>query len=440
MQNNGQPGPKLVTAEEAAQLIKRGDRVVFGVGVEPLELAMAVFSRTLEVGGIRLFVQAPSRDLPQYEPGWEEMFNLEVGYVLPIIQAAVDERRADYVVSGVTVYHEPTEPIDLLITQVSSPDEHGYCGLGASLWNKKKLIRHANVVVAEVNPKLIRTYGDNYIHQSEIDFFVEHASEGGKDPGASDLLGRKSKDALDRSAPVLKTLSEYVSSLVKDGDTLEVGVGVTVEALTRLPTFEDKRDLGWHSENTPAGVVRLVRQGVMTGARKTLHPNKLVATSVGGQSKADFDFIHMNPMFELYSSDYILDPRNIAANDNMVAINGAVSIDLTGQITAESIGSRLIGGTGGQLAFTIGASLSKGGRSIHVMTATVQDGKQSRIVPQLAEGAAVSIPRALADIVVTEYGIARLKGKTQRQRALELAAIAHPDFRAELTQAAKRLF
>lgn len=439
MGNGEQQGLKFVSAEEAAGAIKAGDRVVFGVGVEPLGLAMAVFSRAVEIGGIRLFVQAPSRDLPMYESGWEKLFNLEVGYVLPVIQKAIDDRRADYVVSSMTVYHEPTEPIDVLVTQVSSPDEHGYCSLGASLWNKKKLIQHAKIVVAEVNPKLIRTYGDNFVHVSDIDMFVERVPEG-KAPGVADLLGRKSGDRLQKLEPLVKTLGGHVSSLIRDGDTLEIGVGSVVETLLRLHSFDDKKDLGWHSENTPPGVVRLVRNGIINGTRKTLHHGKAVATALGGGSKEDMDFINMNPVFELYGSDYVLDPRVIASNDNMVAINGAMSIDLTGQINSESIGPRLIGGTGGQLAFAIGASLSKGGRSIHVMTSTAQDGKQSRIVPQFEQGAAMSIPRALADIIVTEYGVARLKGKTQRQRAIELTSIAHPDYRTELRLAAERLF
>lgn len=439
MQNNDQTGLKFVTVEEAARTIKHGDRVVFGVGVEPLGLAMAVFSRAVEIGGIRLFVQAPSRDLPMYERGWEKLFNLEVGYVLPVIQKAIDEKRADYTISSLTVYHEPAEPIDVLVTQVSSPDEHGYYSLGASLWNKKKLIQHANVVIAEVNPKLVRTYGDNFIHVSDIDMFVERVPEG-KAPGVADLLGRKSGGRLQKLEPLVKTLGGYVASLVRDGDTLEIGVGSVVETMLRLHVFDDKKDLGWHSENTPPGVVRLVRNGVITGNRKTLHRGKVVATALGGGSKEDMDFINMNPMFELYGSDYVLDPRVISSNDNMVAINGAVSIDLTGQINAESIGPRLIGGTGGQLAFAIGASLSTGGRSVCVMTSTAGEGNQTRIVAEFPQGTSVSIPRALADIVVTEYGIARLRGKTRRQRAAELAAIAHPDYRTELRQAAEKLF
>ena len=178
----------------------------------------------------------------------------------------------------------------------------------------------------------------------------------------------------------------------------------------------------------------------MTGKRKTIHKGKAVATACGGSSKEDMDFINMNPLFELYGSDYILDPRVIAANDNMVAMNSALMVDLTGQIAAESIGPRMVSSTGGQLAFAIGASLSKGGRSIVVLTSTARGDTLSRIVPNLEPGTVVTVPRTLADIVVTEYGVARLRGKTQRQRAEELIAIAHPNFRDDLKKEARRLF
>ena len=250
------------------------------------------------------------------------------------------------------------------------------------------------------------------------------------------MIGRKTVGAGERE----KKISQYVSSLIKDGDTLEIGVGGTAEWLLRLGTFNDKHDLGWFSENTPPGVVDLVRKGIMTGKRKTIHKGKAVATACGGSSKEDMAFINMNPLFELYSSDYILNSSVIAGNDNMVAINSALMIDLTGQIAAESIGPRMVSGTGGQLAFAIGASLSKGGRSIVVLNSTARGEAISRIVSTLEPGTVVTVPRTLAVLIVTEYVISRLKGKTQRQRAEELIAIAHPNFRDNLKKEARRLF
>jgi len=324
---------------------------------------------------------------------------------------------------------------DVILTQLSPPDKHGYCSFGASLWNKKQAIMDAKIVLAEINKNLIRTYGDNFIHVSEIDYFVEHTPSG-KTPGTTDLLGRKTVGPGERE----QRISQYVASLIRDGDTLEIGVGGTSEWLPQLGTFDDKLDLGWHSENTPPGIVGLIRKGIMTGERKTIHKGKAVATACGGSSKEDMDFINMNPLFELYGSDYVLDPRVIAANDNMVALNSALAIDLTGQIAAESVGPRMVSSTGGQLAFATGASLSKEGRSIVVIRSTTKGNTVSRIVTTLERGTIVTVPRTLADIVVTEFGIARLKGKTQRQRAEELIAISHPDFRKILRQEAHKLF
>ncbi len=428
---------KLTTAEEAIKVVKRGDNVAFAYGAEPLALGLALLNRGIEVGGINIFVPVPGRDFAWYEPEWKDIFRVEVTYVLPMVQQMIDEKRGDYLVGALMALHRPDirEKADVILTQLSPPDEHGYCSFGASLWNKKRTIRDAKVALAEVNQNLIRTYGDNFIHVSEIDYFVEHTPSG-RMPGTTDLLGRRTAGPGERE----EKINQYVSSIIRDGDCLEIGVGGTAEWLLRLGAFSDKNDLGWHSENTPPGVVGLVRSGVMIGARKTNHKGKVVATACGGSSKEDMDFINMNPLFELYESDYVLDPRVIAANDNVVAINSAVAVDLTGQIDAESVGTRMVSGTGGQLAFAIGANLSEGGRNITVMPSTARGDTVSRIVPILEAGSVVTVPRTLADIVVTEYGIARLKGKNQRQRAQELIAIAHPNFRADLQKEAQRLF
>lgn len=428
---------KVTTPEEALKVVKAGDYVAFAYGTEPLSLGLALLNRGAEVGGIKITVPAPGRDFAWYDVGWEEIFQVDVAHVLPIVQQMMADKRGDFLVGSVTWTHQPgvrRQP-DLILTQLSPPDAHGYCSLGASLWNRKQAIREARVAIAEINPSLIRTYGDNFIHYSEIDYFVEHVPSG-KAPGATDMLGRKTTGPGERE----KKIASHVASLARDGDCFEIGVGGTAEWLLRLGLFDSKNDLGIHSENLPPGVVELVRKGVVTGQRKSLHKGKVVSTACGGSSKDDMDFINMNPLFELYSSDYILDPRNIGANDNVLAINSALSIDLTGQIAAESIGARMVSSTGGQLAFAIGANLSKGGRNVTVLVSTAQGGKLSRIVPSLEPGTIVTVPRTLADCIVTEYGIAHLKGKTQRERAAELIAIAHPDFQAELKKEAQKLF
>ena len=430
---------KMVSSEEAIKVIKSGDRVHFAYGVEPFDLGLALLTRSEELKekGIKLFVPAPGRDFAWYDPGWEDIFSIEIGHVLPIASQMIRDKRGDYLVGGLFWAPAPElrEPVDVLLMQLSPPDEHGFCSFGASLWDKKTAVKSAKVVLAEVNENLIRTYGDNFIHVSEIDFFVKHTPSG-KMPGAADMLGRKTVGPGD----VEKNIGKNVASLIRDGDTLEIGVGGAAEWIPIIGVLEEKNDLGWHSENTPRGVAALVKKGVINGKRKTLHPGKAVATAVGGGTKEEMEFINMNPIFEVYESKYVLDPKVIGANDNIDCINSALAVDLTGQIASESIGPVMVSGTGGQLTFAIGASMSKGGRFIITMRSTAKGGTVSRIASQFDLGTIVSIPRNLADYIVTEYGIAHLKGKTQRQRAKELIAVAHPDFRSELKREAERLF
>jgi len=428
---------KFVSAEEAIKVIESDNHVAFAYGNEPLDLTMALLARASELTDIRILVPAPGRDLPWYDPGWEETFQVSVGYILPRARDMIKERRGDYLVSGVVWAEEPgvREPVDALLIQLSPPDRQGYCGLGASIWDKKKAVTAAKVVIAELNENLIRTYGDNYVHFSEIDYFVEHTPTG-RPPGSTDILGRKTTGP----GEIEKTIAQNIASLIKDEDTLEVGVGGTAEWIMQLGVLEDKHDLGWHSENFPRGTATLIMKGIITGAKKTLNPYKALGTACGGGSKEEMDFLNMNPTIELYGSDYVLDPRVIAAHDNMVAINSAVAVDLTGQIASESVGSVMVSGTGGQLAFAIGSHMSKGGRNIIALPSTAKGGTTSRIVPHFVLGTIITVPRTLAEIVVTEYGIANLKGKTQRQRTEELIAIAHPEFRSELKESARKLF
>jgi len=250
------------------------------------------------------------------------------------------------------------------------------------------------------------------------------------------LGGKKAKE----SEPYLKDITRHVSELIKDGDTLQIGAGRTTEPLVGLGLLDGKKELGWHSEATPPGIISLVREGVINGKRKTVHPGKVVVTSIGGSGREEMEWVNNNPHFWLVDVAYLEDIRVISAHDNFVAINNALMVDLTGQICAETIGTRQMGAAGGQIPFVFGAWLSNGGRSITVLPSTAQNGTVSRIVPTLPPGTVVTIQRNCADYVVTEYGIAHLKAKTLRQRAEALVAIAHPDFRAELTKEARKRF
>lgn len=425
---------KLVSPEKAVKAIKSGDRVFFTPGRQPKALGLALAARKEELRGVKIVVPTPDRDFGWYDRGWEESFEIIVGFGMPIVWEMLSDRRCDMAVGGLTGVDMAEEALDVVMVEVSPPDEHGYCSFGQSVWNKKEMVQGAKLVLAEVNSRLIRTYGTNYVHVSEIDHFVEHTPSETL-PGRADLRGKLVSEPREE----LKHIAEYLSTLIKDGDTLEIGVGTTTEPLPQLGIFDNKHDLGWHSEHTPGKVIELVRQGVFTGKYKTINRDKVVATAVGG-SLEDLEYVQMNPTFELHSVNYVNDPRTISAHDNMVAINNALGIDLTGQITAETIGPRMLGGTGGQLCFAIGATFSRGGRSITLLPSTARDGTISRIAATLEPSTAVTVPRALADFVVTEYGIASLRSKTQRQRAEEMISIAHPDFRAELRKEGQKLY
>jgi len=253
-------------------------------------------------------------------------------------------------------------------------------------------------------------------------------------PSSPRLLGLVEPAEADRK------IAEYVSTLLKDGDTVQVGIRAPAAFLARSGVFDNRLDLGVHSELGCRELGRLVKEGVITGKHKNLHPGKVVMTGLTGCGAEDIAFFAGNPLLELYASDYVINIRTIAAHDNMVAINNAIAVDLTGQINSETaLGARVINGPGGQPEFAIGAAFSKGGRSITLLYSTALEGVASRIVPQFEEGAIISVPRNFADYIVTEYGIARLMGKSLRERAEELIAIAHPGFRAELRKAAHRM-
>jgi len=428
---------KQISAEEAANLVKPSDRVAFTAGREAFAVGLALAARKEELKGVKVWVPSPGYDFGWYDPGWEDSFDITVMMSTATSQEAIDARRVDMNFGTLIPFYMLEEMIapDILLTEISPPDERGFCSFGQSLWNKRRHIKEAKLVIAEVNKNLIRTYGDNFVHVSEIDYFVEHISVGGV-PGMGSLAGRAKKEP----EPYLKDIAGYVGELIKDRDTIQIGVGRTTEPLVQLGMLDNKHDLGYHSEATPPGTITLVKEGVITGKYKNINPDKAIVTSLGGGTREEMEWAANNPMFYLVDVAYLEDIRIVAAHDNMVAINNALTIDLTGQIAAESLGTRIMSVAGGQIPFVFGALLSKGGRAITVLPSTARNGTVSRITPMLPQGTVVTIQRNCADCIVTEYGIARLFGKSIRQRALELIAVAHPDFRAELTKEAKKMF
>lgn len=430
---------KLITAEEAAKLVKPGDRISFTLGREAYSIGLAIAARVGELHGVKVFQPFPGYDFGWYTPGFEEFFQITIYMPTAVSQELVDSRGCDIEVPDILNRSESTlVKSDVVITEVSPPDDKGFCSFGAALWNKKRHIKNGKIVLAEVNDRLIRTFGDNYVHVSEIDYFVPH-----KESGAVVAEGSLGGREIRKAAPYMKDITGYVSELIRDGDTIQIGIGRVTERLVELGLFDGKRDIGWYSEATPPGVIKLVREGIINGKRKNVNPGKVIVTSLGGATKKDMDWVNNNPLFWLVEVGFLWDVRNIAANDNMVAINQALTIDLSGQVSAEAIGFKVFSGSGGQTAFAYGAILSDGGRGITILpsTAKTKGGKTiSRIVPSFEPGTAVTVTRNCVDHVVTEYGIARLRGKSLRKRAEELIAVAHPDFRAELKKEAQKLY
>jgi acyl-CoA hydrolase len=336
------------------------------------------------------------------------------------VRDAINDGRADYTpiylseIEG--LFESGAMPLDVALIQVSPPDSHGFCSFGVGVDTTLTAAKCARYVIAQVNDQMPRTYGDSFIHVNDIDAVVESSHP---------LCAMKKPVSTDLQIAIAKN----VAGLIEDGSVLQTGIGGIPDAV--LPMLMDRRDLGVHSELVSDGVIPLIEAGVLTGARKNFKPRKIIVGFVLG-TKEVFDFVDDNPIFEFHPTAYTNDPALIARNDNMVAINSALQVDLTGQVCSDSIGNRFYSGIGGQVDFLRGASRSKGGKPIIAISSTAKSGAISRIVPMLDPGAGVVTSRGLVRYVVTEYGVAYLHGKCIRERAKALIEIAHPKFRDEL--------
>lgn len=428
---------KTITPDEAAALVNSGDRVVIPATSDPLSLEMALIARKEDLHDVEVQIGTGLRDLPWYDPSWRDSFKVYVWHVLePNVRRMINEEHGGDVYPLVPRFFSKAETQKqrtgktIVFTEVSPPDEHGYCCFGPVLWDKKDKILSADVAIVEIRPELIRTHGDNFIHVSDIDYFVP------TDYPPTDLYPPIDPE------PHVAPIANNISDLIRDGDTLQVGVGSATEGLIMAGLVETRRDLGWHTERIPRGCLKQMKDNpeIFSGRRKNLNPGKSIVTAVALTNQEDADFVNNNPTFEFRGPDYVHDICVIAAHNNMVAINNALQVDLTGQVCVEAIGPHVYGGIGGQFEFVVGAGLSKGGRSITVLPATASGGRVSRIVSRLPLGSYVSIPRTVVHYVATEYGRACLMGKSQRDRVNEMINIAHPDFRADLRKEAERLF
>lgn len=412
---------KIKTAKEALACVRSGMRVfVHSNCGEPEALVEALVARAPWLNDVEVLHLITFGVAPYCAPEMAGHFRHNALFMGGNVRQAVNEGRADYVpifLSEIEALFESDDiPIDVALIHVTPPDAHGYCSLGVAVDISLTAAKHARRVIAQVNAQMPRTYGDSFIHVSEIDCFVELSRP---------ICELKKQPTTE----VYEQIGAHVASLIEDGAVLQCGIGALPDAI--LPNLMDRKDLGIHTEMISDNVIPLIEAGVITGRRKNFKPRKIILGFVLGTRKL-FDFIDENPIFEFHPSAYTNDPFRIAMNDRMVAINAALEVDLTGQVCAESIGTKFYSGFGGQLDFIRGAARSKGGKPIIALPSTAKDGTLSRIVPQLAQGAGVLTGRADVHYVVTEYGIAYLHGRNIRQRAQALIQIAHPKFRDEL--------
>jgi acyl-CoA hydrolase/GNAT superfamily N-acetyltransferase len=428
---NAYPG-KFASVDRIFRNIHRGDRVFIGTACgEPQYLVRALIDYVdsnptaffdAEVIHVWTLGVAPYTD-----EKFKRNFRHNSFFVGNSTRGPVNEGLADYTPMFLSqvpdLFRRGLVPIDVALIQASPPDEHGYMSLGVSVDIVKAAVENAPLVIAQVNASMPRVHGDGFIRIEDVNFLVPHDEP---------LLQYETRP----SDEVAQRIGKYVARLVRDGDTIQVGYGSIPNAI--MSSLYDARHLGVHTELLSDGLIDLIKRGVVDNSRKTINRGKTVTTFCMGK-RDTYEYIHDNPGIEFRTIDYTNDPLVIAEHENMVAINSALEIDLTGQATAESIGRTFYSGIGGQADFMRGAVLARGGKTILALESTAGEGTVSRIVPFLKEGAGVTLGRGDIHYVVTEYGIAYLHGKNVRQRAMELIAIAHPKFRGWLIDEARKL-
>ncbi|NLA26965.1 MAG: acetyl-CoA hydrolase/transferase family protein, partial [Firmicutes bacterium] len=417
---------KLTPVEEAVKVVCSGDRVAFShCAGEPLTLSKALVERAPYLENVTIIHFLMLGPNGFCNPGMEKHFSHISLFTGASARDAVNSGKADFIpcffAEVPRLFREGYLPVDRAFIHLSPPDEHGFMSFGVAVDYTKIAASVARTVVAAVNPSMPRTLGDSFIHVSEVDYIVEIEEPVIEVP-------------LPEIGPVEESIGRHVASLIEDGATLQLGIGAIPDATLKFLT--NKIDLGIHTEMFSDGVVDLVEAGVITNEAKSIHRGKLIATFLMGTRRL-YDFVHDNPAVEMHTVDYTNDPFVIGQNSKIVSINSAIQVDLTGQICADSIGFTHYSGVGGQVDFVRGAARSPGGKSIIVLPSTAMGGQVSRISVALSEGAGVTTTRNDIHYVVTEYGIADLRGKSFRQRAEALITIAHPDFRCELSEGIK---
>ncbi|MEG0804858.1 MAG: acetyl-CoA hydrolase/transferase C-terminal domain-containing protein [Lachnospiraceae bacterium] len=416
---------KLKTAEEAVKVIQSGDRVVIGHAVgEPIKVVDAMVEHAVKenLSDIEINQQIDMGHSLHAQPGMEKHFRQNNFFVGAGTRECINSGRGDFTPCFFyqlpDLFRTDMKP-NVLLATLSTPDEHGYCSYGISCDYTKPVAEMDGVtVIGTINPNMPRTLGDSFIHVKDIDIIVE-------DDTAIPELGAP------RIGEVEMAIGKNIASLVKDGDCLQLGIGAIPDAVLKF--LDDKKDLGIHSEMISDGVIDLYEKGIINCKAKNVNRGKMVIAFLMG-SRRLYDFVDNNPGIYMAPVDYVNNPMVIGSNDNVVSINSSVEVDLTGQACSEAMGMKQFSGIGGQVDFVRGAAFSKGGRSILAFPATAKKGEVSKIVPFLTHGAPVTTSRTDIDYVVTEFGIAKLKGKSLRERARQLIQIAAPQFRDSLAQ------
>jgi acyl-CoA hydrolase/RimJ/RimL family protein N-acetyltransferase len=414
-------------AKEALAKIKKGSRVFLGSACgEPQLLVRTLIDIAPHMADTEVIHLLDVGSAPYIDEKFTENFRHNALFIGSSTRKAIQEGRADY--TPIFLSEIPLlmlrgrMHIDTALITVSPPDKNGYVSLGISVDITKTAAEVADYVVAEVNPNMPRTLGDSFLHVSDIHAFVENDMP---------LLEYYQKIP----SPIVKSIGEHIAELIENESTIQTGVGRIPNSV--LPHLMHKHDLGIHTEAFSDGIIDLIEAGVVTCKKKTYHPGKAVAAFCMGTRRL-YEYVDNNPLFEFRPCKYVNNPNIIAMNDKMVSINAALTVDLTGQVSSDSMGFRFYSGIGGQVDFVRGASMSRRGKSIMTLPSTSDDGEKSRIVPYLEPGSGVTVTRGDIHYVVTEHGAAYIHGKSIRDRAMALINIAHPRFREELLEAAKR--
>ncbi|MFN8180044.1 MAG: acetyl-CoA hydrolase/transferase C-terminal domain-containing protein [bacterium] len=417
---------KLSSGVDAVGRIKSGDRVYYGGNAAiPQALIRALAARAHELENVQLTHVLLLGQDPLSAPGMEKHFRHNSLFVGPADRKAVNDGRADYV--PIFLHHIPRlfrqniVPLDVAMVQVSPPDEHGFMSFGVENLASKAACEMAKTVIVQVNQQMPRILGDSFIHVGRVHAVVEH-----NEPLPTLELGP--------ATDVEKAIAAHILPLIKPGATIQMGIGGIPDSV--FESLRGNLELGIHTEMMSDGAMRAIERGTVTGSRKSLHHGKVVITFALGSAQL-YEYLNNNPFIESHPVEYVNDPIVIARNDDLVAINSAIEVDLTGQVCSDSIGPLIYSGFGGQVDFIRGAAHSKGGRPVIALPSSAQGGKTSRIVPFLKSGAGVVTSRADVHYVVTEFGAVNLFGMSLRERAKALIGIAHPDFRDELIRAAK---